>query len=554
MRSLIRQILVLVSVWAVAEVYVSGNATAQNRLLTIAGQDALENAGVEVEMIGDINGDGRPDVMITSANGNGGPSSGLVRIHSGADGAPIYTYHGAQSVDQFGYSIDGIGDANKDGTVDFIIGAPDAGPNDRGHAWVFSGDDGSVLHAIVGDDSNEDLGDSVSWVGDFDRDGFDDFLVSDPGHKVHIWRPGLMEVISGRDGSLLRSFEGSRNDLRLGHEAFSPGDLNKDSIPDIVTLVRGKAQVLSGHDGSLLYTVNGEFPSMGIANAASAGDVNGDGVQDLIVSNPFAYHPFWTDTWTYVKVASGLDGSAIHDIWGGWYTLYGFSVSGIGDVDGDGHDDFATGNPRARGLFGGTDDEYGMVAVFSGLSGSQIHTFNGLGSEDWLGYSLGGGGDFDLDGRPDLIIGAPGGSPVHSYSGYASIHSTNCTPTVVRDGGCPGTGGFEPTLSLSWCAYPDVYWEYRIDDALGGAFALLFVGSTPSSLPLGGGCTLALFPIEHAIGVQLHGSGAGAGHEDGYFLIPPGLSGVTVVMQAMIMDPGGAKGYSMTDGPVVEFP
>ena len=92
---------------------------------------------------------------------------------------PLYTFHGGSADDNFGQSVSSVGDVNGDGTPDLIVGAPfdDNNGNDSGSARVLSGSDGSVIYTFDGDNSLDFSGRSVSDAGDINGDGIDDFIV-----------------------------------------------------------------------------------------------------------------------------------------------------------------------------------------------------------------------------------------------------------------------------------------------------------------------------------------------------------------------------------------
>ncbi|MHC4922419.1 MAG: hypothetical protein ACYTKC_22915, partial [Planctomycetota bacterium] len=136
--------------------------------------------GISVSGAGDVNGDGHAD-LIVGANGddNNGSSSGSARVLSGKDGKILHTFNGDSAGDQFGVSVSGAGDVNRDGYADVIVGAYRDGNNDTnsGSARVLSGKDGKILYTYDGDFYGDYFGWSVSGAGDVDRDGHADLIV-----------------------------------------------------------------------------------------------------------------------------------------------------------------------------------------------------------------------------------------------------------------------------------------------------------------------------------------------------------------------------------------
>ncbi|MHC4815998.1 MAG: hypothetical protein ACYTFN_23275, partial [Planctomycetota bacterium] len=110
---------------------------------------------------------------------NNGSSSGSARVLSGKDGKILHTFNGDSAGDQFGVSVSGAGDVNRDGYADVIVGAYRDGNNDTnsGSARVLSGKDGKILYTYDGDFYGDYFGWSVSGAGDVDRDGHADLIV-----------------------------------------------------------------------------------------------------------------------------------------------------------------------------------------------------------------------------------------------------------------------------------------------------------------------------------------------------------------------------------------
>ncbi len=153
-----------------------------------------------------------------------------------------------------------------------------------------------------------------------------------------------------------------------------------------------------------LYTLTGDSTGSGFGQSvAGAGDVNGDGFDDVIVGAPHAITGGFNGG--IARVYSGLSGSVLHQHGGtNAFDFFGNAVAGIGDVNGDGFDDYAV---AARG-----DDSVGTnagaVHVFSGKTHKELFTHYGNFGGDALGTSLAGVGDVDLDGIGDLAAGIPG--------------------------------------------------------------------------------------------------------------------------------------------------
>ena len=189
----------------------------------------------------------------------------------------LWQFNGLASADWFGNSVAGAGDVNRDGYDDFVIGANRASPGGRmgaGQATVFSGKDGSVLYTFNGLASGDFFGTSVAGAGDVNRDGFPDIVVgahlASPGGRMGA---GQATVFSGKDGSVLHTFNGLVANDFFGWSVAGAGDVNRDGGPDVIVGARmaspggrswaGRATVFSGKDGSVLHTLNGLAAKIG---------------------------------------------------------------------------------------------------------------------------------------------------------------------------------------------------------------------------------------------------------------------------------------------------
>ncbi len=326
-------------------------------LYTFYGDSGGDRFGVSVSGAGDVNGDGFDDLIVGAfLDDNNGADSGSARVFSGADGAILYTFNGDSAGDLFGGSVGDAGDVNRDGFGDLIVGANRDGNNgpNAGSARVFSGATGAILYTFNGDSANDLFGVSVSGAGDVNGDGFDDLIVGATGDDNNGTNSGSARVLSGATGAILYTFNGdSANDF-FGVSVSGAGDVNADGFDDLIAGAyfddnngadSGSARVFSGKTGAILHMFNGD----------SAGD------------------------------------------------RFGFSVSRAGDVDGDGFDDLIVGAPYDDN----NGSNSGGARVLSGRTGVILHTFNGDAANDNFGWSASGAGDLNGDGFDDLIVGAP---------------------------------------------------------------------------------------------------------------------------------------------------
>ena len=359
------------------------------------GEEAGDEFGWIARGVGDVDGDGVTDVVI-SATGNPpyGKSNGKLYVYSGKSGKLLWKTEGRKGA-LLGTGLEAAGDVNGDGIPDVVAGAPG-----EDAAYVFSGKDGKVLFRLAGDPRDHDFGTATAGIGDFDHDGVPDIIVGAPSSDVHAAGAGRAYVYSGKDGHLLLALDGENAGDSFGstvgggggryfivgaaaagkehhgrvyvydeldsHPKFIEdaddtgaalgymfvsvvGDVDKDGTPDIYATdfanhakgpATGRAYIYSGKTGKLLRTFTGDAAHGGFGiGAARVGDVDHDGYDDLIIGSWQYSGAAWSGG--RVQVFSGKDGHVLQDIVGKvpGETL-GFDAVGVGDVDGDGITDY----------------------------------------------------------------------------------------------------------------------------------------------------------------------------------------------------------------------
>ena len=258
------------------------------------GEEAGDFFGWAVSSAGDVDRDGGPDILVGASALANPARPGLAYVYSGRTYGLIRRLTGDVAGDQFGSGVGWMPDVNNDGVPDQIVGARDAGDGDRGKVYVYSGKTGERLYPVNATAQGGQFGSFfVAGLGDVNHDGIPDFYASDYADGTNGANAGRAAVYSGRDGSELHAWLGSGPDAGLG-PGRGAGDVNGDGIPDVIVgsytssdggEQAGKAEVFSGADGSVLRTITSTTPFENFGfDAVGLGDTNGDGLPDLLVS------------------------------------------------------------------------------------------------------------------------------------------------------------------------------------------------------------------------------------------------------------------------------
>jgi len=366
-----------------------------------------------------------------------------------------WRFDGPHFFSLFGASVSGAGDVNHDGFDDVIVGAwgtvPAGSFSSTGAAYVYSGATGQQLFQFSGSAGNDFQGWAVSDAGDIDGDGFADVMVGAIGADPNgVTDAGSVIVYSGRLGNQLMSFHGAAISDTFGYSLANAGDVDLDGVPDLIIgalmtdlngfIQVGSAYVYSGATRAQLYRFDGEADFDDFAFAVDgAGDVNGDGVPDLIVGSVLADPNGLVDAGS-AFVYSGATGLQLYRFNGQFPgDELGSAVAGIGDVNGDGFDDLAVGAILAspNGV-----SNAGSVFVYSGFDGTQLYRYDGAGVDDRLGLSVSAAGDFDADGRPDFMVGDWSADPNGFLNAGSAVIYSGATGAELQRFDGTSTGDF----------------------------------------------------------------------------------------------------------------
>ncbi len=427
----------------------------------------------------DVNGDGLDDIIVGAPARDvvGSPSAlpGSVSIFSGAynllDSTTLLTQTGHENGMLFGCAVAILGDVNRDGFSDFIVGGAlkeFEGIIDVGRSSLSFGntDLDSTAYAFNGTESNEEFGTAVARLGDINNDGYLDFAIGSHKHSGGGVRQGSAYIYLGGvtvDTIPSLILNGNESDCRFGSALSGIGDVNNDGYDDFLVAApkhdassfdRGQVYIYLGGptlNSTPILTLSGlqdecQFGTFG----TGIGDINGDGFDDFMISSPYFDIATGDEGQTYVYFG-GASLDTIPDlVIDGDQTLSfsGVNISGLGDINGDGFDDFAVG-AYARDINAGGDNR-GRVSVFFGSSTpDNIPDMTIDGDEDLaaLGF-VSMIGDINGDGFDDFKVGAykhdANGNP-GSDRGRVYVYLGGENPDNIADmtlNGLNDNGGF----------------------------------------------------------------------------------------------------------------
>lgn len=377
----------------------------------IEGEVINGTNAISVSEAGDINGDGNPDLLIGAdfqANTTGRSyvlfghpqlGQGGLFLLSSVNGSNGFKLEGEAVGDYSGISVSGGVDINQDGYTDLLIGAYKH--NVTGRSYVVFGDsvvgqegllllsglngtNGFKLDSEVGSSAS---GNSVSMLGDINNDGYSDFVIGAFGHLNRTGRSYVVfgGPIVGQGGLLPLSSLNGTNGFKLEGEmaeswsgwcVTSAGDVNGDSVDDVLI-----GALHYGNQAGRSYVVFGgsEVGQGGLLQLSSLNGVNG----------------------------FKLDGEAVND-------MSGRSMGVPGDINGDGYTDLIIGSSRHANqtgrsyvIFGGPRVGQGGLLSLADLNGVNGFMLDGENTDDLSGHSVSSVRDINGDSIDDLVIGAP---------------------------------------------------------------------------------------------------------------------------------------------------
>jgi hypothetical protein len=250
-------------------------------------------------------------------------------------------------------------------------------------------------------DRYDALGTSVAAFPDLDQDGVPEILAGSPTLGLGI--PGRAAIYSGASGALLHEWIGIDGDDHFGASVANAGDVDGDGIPDVIVGAPGSTtggypfgavSVYSCASGALVFRRSSSQPSWLGYSVAGLGDLNGDGASDVVVGSPSR---------DAVEVLSGANGSVLFTLTSASPgQLFGWSVDCAGDLDLDGIPDVLVGAPEYL-----VSGQGGGLFAYSGATGQLLFEQHDPTGVKGFGSVVRRGGDVDGDGRPEVLVGNP---------------------------------------------------------------------------------------------------------------------------------------------------
>lgn len=448
---------------------------------TITGE-SYDKRITNVSRVGDVNGDGYEDFMVSSRTGKTRSDQGIVQLYLGSatlDLIPNMTFHYPGN-DSLNNGIDAfeIGDINNDGYDDFAISGifGDYSGYPKGKVFLYYG--GETIDTIPFAEFYEPwiqdyFGSVVEKVGDLNKDGFDDFTIS----STYNWSNGLGYVYlfwGGDTISFDRSLTFTSDSLGdfFGESVANIGDINDDGFEDIAI---GAPNILSSNDAGKVYIYYGGITIDTIPKHILGGgdifridDINGDDKIEFIIYTG------------QVNIYFSLDSVMT-------FRSYVSSLCS-GDVNLDGYDDFIIGYNNYRNsdsiMVGGT------FVYFGGVTTDTVYTIKLEGENKWGEFSkIMSVADMNGDGYDELFVLAPGWPDYENPLGKIYIYSyINLTNVKDKKGNLLNNfelnqnypNPFNPITTISWQSPVFSHTTIKVFDILGKEVATLVNEERPA--------------------------------------------------------------------------
>jgi len=563
---------------------------------TVESGQAGAALGTAVATAGDLDGDGFADVAVGLPQYDDLPATdnGRVRIYFGGP-AGLPTTPGDEHIEidagaRFGGALASAGDVNGDGCADLVVGAPGYSGivSTAGGAYLFrgrcrGGQEADFDWVTSGLQQLSAYGAVVAAAGDLNGDGFADVVVGAPAYANGELGEGRVYVYLGEPGAEPPGFppsnawvsEGDQSGGAWGASVASAGDVNGDGYADLVVGAplydkgetdEGAAFLYLGSEAGLgpdavpgtvpVWFVEGNQAGALLGSAvAGAGDVNGDGYDDVLVGASGYVNgggPEGRAT-LYLGSPGGLAPAPA------WISAgndagvqYGASLAGAGDVNGDGYADVVIGSP---GFSGGEAGEGRAVMYLGGPAGpstTAAWTVEGNAAGAAFGSAIASAGDVNGDGYADLIVGAPGFANGQPGEGRAQVYLGSAAGLAIAPGWTAESDQAGAAFGQAVAGAGDVNGDGYSDVIVGApgfdnggadsGDAAVFLGSATGLAPaadwnLQGSAQAPAQRIGHAV------ASAGDVNGDGYSDLLIGFPGRPLPGEGGAPDSGGAALY-----------
>ncbi|MFN9948510.1 MAG: protein kinase domain-containing protein [Planctomycetota bacterium] len=388
--------------------------------------------GIAAVVTPDCDGDTLPDLCVAAAPAGARAGIGYVEVRNLEDGALLRTLRNGDDQALFGRSLAALDDVDGDRCADLVVGCPSGARSATAPAAVEarSGRTGGVLWRT--ESPGGTFGVAVATLADLDGDGVRDVAVGvPPGHRGAD-ASGEVALLSGRDGRELRRLPAPRRGVWFGACVATAGDVDGDGGDDLVVSgnfggTAGCVAVVDPRTGRTITVLEDADAERDFGAAAlGAGDLDGDGFADLVVTAPARGRTTLPGS---VLAFSGRGGRPLYELRGEQAGEgFGASVVALPSWRRDRRPALAIGTLR------GGPNGTGYVRVFDAADGLPLQTFAGNAAYARFGYQLVDLGDRDGDGLRDLgIVSVLRNQDVGVYAATFADAVLEPVATVTRD-------------------------------------------------------------------------------------------------------------------------